>query len=150
MKELIGSKIDRVIVENSMNYYIVFISGDKEYIYAAQGECCSESWFYHILGIDCLIGHTVQKVDEIDMGEIDDGLTRQGYDKLYKITLTTESGYCDIEFRNSSNGYYGGWCSYTESAEEGKTHLQMNPKHFSWQGNPGDFVWKEVTEDWTA
>ena len=78
--------------------------------YDAWGDCCSETWFADITGVGALIGGTVQTADEVSMDgyNVEDGRTRQECDEAYGYKLTTDKGYADIVFRNSSNGYYGG------------------------------------------
>jgi hypothetical protein len=39
----------------------------------------------------------------------EDGRTRQEFDAIYGVKLTTSQGAPTFVFRNSSNGYYGGW-----------------------------------------
>lgn len=49
--------------------------------------------------------------------------------KLYSEKLTTAKGIFELEFRNDSNGYYGGWLAYVGKADP-----------------EAKFV--EITEDW--
>lgn len=74
---------------------------------SANGDCCSQSWFAHIEGFENLIGNKILKVIERQMPE---PLKNDDFECLqfYGWTLQTEKGNCDIEMRNSSNGYYGG------------------------------------------
>ena len=109
MNELIGRTIRAVYIDDDDQHYLSFETDAGTVVYVAEGDCCSESWFYHVLGVDNLLGQTVLEVDEIEMGEPADSYSRQDEDKLYGIKLRTARGYTDIEFRNSSNGYYGGW-----------------------------------------
>lgn len=37
------------------------------------------------------------------------------YLQIYGFKIVTTIGICDIIFRNSSNGYYGGWCFLSKS-----------------------------------
>ena len=138
MKELIGKKIDKVYVSEG-EHLLKFVSGADELIYYAEGDCCSESWFADISGVDCLFGATVSAVEEmeyIDAQEVDN-ITRQEFDLIYGIKLYTNKGIADIVFRNSSNGYYGGWCNILWN-KEWETKLVSESK----------FV--EITDDWLA
>ena len=60
--------------------------------------------------MDTLIGQVVTGVRDNPLTNygVDDGRRRQEVDEAYGYTLTTSKGYCDIIFRNPSNGYYGG------------------------------------------
>lgn len=109
MKELIGKKITGLRINEDQSV-LVFDTDQGAVGYVTYGDCCSETWFADITGVSALLGGTVQTADEIGMEgySVDDGRTRQEYDEAYGYKLTTDKGYADIVFRNSSNGYYGG------------------------------------------
>lgn len=109
MDELVGRTINAIQIDDAEQHYLAFGTDSGRIIYVAEGDCCSESWFYHILGVDNLLGQTVLETESCYLGEPEDGFSRQESDKLYSIKLRTARGYADIEFRNSSNGYYGGY-----------------------------------------
>lgn len=79
--------------------------------YIAEGDCCSISWWYRFKGLAALIGHTVRAIAEgsLEGVDVEDGLCQQQYDGAYEYLLLTEAGACGVCFRNSSNGYYGGF-----------------------------------------
>lgn len=52
-----------------------------------------------------LINHVVTSTEEIAMEDI--GRSEEAYIRVYGIELKTDTGRVCIEFRNSSNGYYG-------------------------------------------
>lgn len=84
---------------------LIFKCDDIILSYSVDGDCCSESWFADITGLDALFGHKITKIEEVKMPEaIPDGRTRQEYDALYCIKISTDGGMVDIIFRNSSNG----------------------------------------------
>lgn len=109
MKELIGKTITGMRVNDDQSV-LAFDIGQGTVAYLAKGECCSETWFADITGVNALIGGTVQAADYVNMKgyNVDDNRTRQLYDEAYGVKITTNKGYADIVFRNSSNGYYGG------------------------------------------
>lgn len=49
----------------------------------------------------------------------------------YGEKLSTQKGVCDIVYRNSSNGYYGGYINKLDEA-------------------PDTSSFKQITDDWTA
>lgn len=117
MKELLDKKVIKIEL-NSDNTIIVFtdITGEK-IAYLAVGDCCSSSWFYGITGIYNLLHKEINKIEDKEI-QINQSLgSEQMYDddelQNYGITLLTDKGYCDIEYRNLSNGYYGGYCEKT-------------------------------------
>ena len=110
MDRLVGKTVKEVYLSYD-GVTIIFKCDDEEIAYWAEGDCCSESWFNHITGIDNLIEGNAPVLRVVDKPEIT-GLksTRQEVDIQYGYLIETRYGYCEIEFRNASNGYYGGWC----------------------------------------
>jgi hypothetical protein len=108
MNELVGKKILGISIDDDDQWYLQFDTDEGSIVYYAEGDCCSESWFYHVLGVRFLIGQVVREVEEVAMPDLKDNFSRQAVDTLYGFKLRTDLGVADIEFRNSSNGYYGG------------------------------------------
>lgn len=109
MNELIGKKITGMWVNNDQS--ILAFDTDKGVVaYITWEDCCSETWFADITGVSALLGGTVKTVAYVNMNgyNVDDGRCRQDVDEAYGLKLTTDKGFADIVFRNSSNGYYGG------------------------------------------
>jgi len=116
---LVGKKIKAVYVGD---YMLAFDIGDGYEVFDVYGDCCSESWWSDINGVANIIGKTVKSVEDNEEGEkqydLDDGRCRQDYDSVYSFSLVTESGEkADFYYRNSSNGYYGGWIQYRDKFE---------------------------------
>lgn len=109
MKQLIGKKIISLKI-NGDQTVLMIESIDEIFMFLAEGDCCSETWFAEIIGVNYLIGATVLKVDNLDLPDynLNDGKCRQAKDTVYGIRLITDKGETDIIYRNSSNGYYGG------------------------------------------
>lgn len=78
----------------------------------AEGECCSTSWIESIDDENALHG-IVTDVEDIDMPNLGniDGERHTGVDDVsyYGLKVTTDKGRVVIDYRNDSNGYYGGW-----------------------------------------
>lgn len=103
----------------------------------ADGDCCSYSWIEEVQGIDQLIGSPVVAVEDIDMP--DRPGNRYGHDEdvmaYYGCKITTQKGYALIDYRNSSNGYYGGNLSWPGEYFYGGVHGQ----------NGTTEEWREIT-----
>jgi hypothetical protein len=112
MKELIGKKILELKVSADESS-LIFITDAGSVWYETEGDCCSTSWFADVTGVQALIGGVVVSSEEVSMDSynVNDGRGRSEEDQAYGYKLTTDKGYVDIVFRNSSNGYYGGWMS---------------------------------------
>ena len=113
MKELIGKKILKIELNDNNNIMIFTLEDFSKVGYQAEGDCCSSSWFNGINGVQNLLGAEVlDYVTKVEREEND------GEIRYYGFTLMTSKGSCDIDFRNDSNGYYGGSCEYM-----GKTNI---------------------------
>lgn len=114
MHELVDKTITAVWLGDDHDR-LVFETDHGPVAYFVDGDCCSHSWFNDILGVDCLLGGTVTATESISMNEAE---SSHAYDVLqdYGIKITTDKGYADIVYRNSSNGYYGGSCHVDDCA----------------------------------
>lgn len=131
MKELIGLKVLRIFV-NEGEDQLLFVTDKGNICYTTYSECCSETWFADIIGTDNLIWSIVKDVEMMDLPEIKDGRTRQDEDSFYGVKIKTQAGLTDIIYRNSSNGYYGGYL------EKAVLNAKILPDM------------KEITDDWSA
>lgn len=78
---------------------------------ATAGDCCSESWWADIYSPKQVIGGKITEVRTIPLEVPDDDRGRQEVDAAYGIGIRTTRGEGKFVYRNSSNGYYGGWCN---------------------------------------
>lgn len=116
LRQLLERRIDAIRIDGDEQHYLAFDTDAGTLCMAALGGCCSESWFYHILGVKALLGHTVTDIEIVkDDADPPDTYSRQEEDKLYGFNIRTTGGMADVEFRNSSNGYYGGWLEAVKS-----------------------------------
>ena len=82
----------------------------RDYYVTTWGGCCSESWWADITGVLSATPGVVLKTEVLkDWFPDDDGRSRQEEDIAYGYQIKTNKGVIDLVFRNSSNGYYGGW-----------------------------------------
>jgi len=132
MSVLEDNIIKEIYIDTSQEY-LKIISIDDIFIFHAVGDCCSESWFADIIGVSYLLNCEVYSVVDIEDCYANDDRSRQERDIIYGIKITTNKGICDIVFRNSSNGYYGG---YLEIVKHDISHLDLN------------FI--DIVDDWSA
>lgn len=135
--DLIGLHIYRIWVEDGerslhldTNHGLVSIVTD--------GDCCSQTWFADILGVDAAIGERVEGVSEPAVPHVNDGRCRQEVDRFYCIELRTKKGRCQIVYRCSSNGYYGGSSSVSRNPSSPDVPTPI-PGH-----------WRKISDDWSA
>ena len=109
LDDLIG-KVITSVKTNTDNTFISFEFLDgTEVTYIAEGDCYSHSWIAHLNGLDYLIGQTVTSIIERDLHHLDAETPNGDETKVYGWTVTTSLGYFDLEMRNLSSGYYGGY-----------------------------------------
>lgn len=106
--ELRGNRILDIQLEKQ-GTSIFFITEDKKkYEYSCEGDCCSYSWFESLDGKDNLIGEVILEVIDKEENKPSESNEEHECLQFYGFTFKTVKGYCDLEMRNSSNGYYGG------------------------------------------
>lgn len=102
----------------------------RNWDYFTDPDCCSSGWFEHINGVNEL-PFVVKEIHTISLGEVIP--TKSEVDMLYGVKLKIEAKHSDeffIEFRNSSNGYYGSTFRFCDQLPENET-----------------IIWSELTED---
>lgn len=77
--------------------------------YAVEGDCCSHSWIEELTVPDDIKDQTLVDVQDENMGTLDSDNeyeTLQSYQTKFR---TAKGDTITLEYRNSSNGYYGGY-----------------------------------------
>jgi len=137
---LLDHSIKHIFIEPGEHTLAFVCEGGMVVEWEAEGDCCSETWFADILNPEAINsgGAVVLSVEEIpNIVAVDDGRGRQDSDQFYGVKITTVLGTCTIIYRNSSNGYYGG--NYSESQT---FHPEMIP--------PKYISYKKIVTDWQA
>jgi hypothetical protein len=86
-------------------------------LWSPEGDCCSQSWIEHVDGLENLQEQTILEAWTAKQPHFDPNDEEECL-KVYFYKLRTTAGYVDIDMRNSSNGYYGG---FLDCPVEGKT-----------------------------
>ena len=97
------------------------------------GDCCSRSWIAGMEGVAALLGSPIQEVADLDLGKPRENVGSYDIVQFYGWKIRTLRGIFVLEFRNESNGYYGG------SLESTSTPVDLT--------KPGAIV---VTDDWSS
>lgn len=98
------------------------IAGDRESVTFTMDEgkpvrlevsadCCSSTWIESVDDPGALRGRVlaVEEVEMPDLGNVDGVHRKDCYQvAYYGLKITTENGRALIDYRNDSNGYYGG------------------------------------------
>ena len=103
---LAGEKIASVETTEDGEHLVFTLVDGRTLTYRAVGDCCSFSWIEYLTVPPDIYGSEVTTYKETDVGEFDDsGETI----RVYQTAFRTDKGEIIVEYRNSSNGYYGGW-----------------------------------------
>ena len=93
---------------------LLFQTSEGDVIARADGDCCSHTWVEHVAlparGFPCLVSG-VENLDMPDLGSPDE----YGLIQYYGCKVVTSNGDMIIDYRNSSNGYYGGSLEWPDS-----------------------------------
>ena len=89
---------------------ILFITEDGEHIAKCDGDCCSSTWIENIETPVLGFPATVIYVEDIALG--DDEENDYGLIAHYGLKINTDKGDIILDYRNESNGYYGGNLSW--------------------------------------
>jgi len=76
-------------------------------IVLVEGDCCSISWVENFENPEAAIGSPVLEAVDIAMPDLGE---QPGHDVMeyYGFKIVTAKGHCIIDYRNDSNGDYGG------------------------------------------
>ena len=121
-QSLVGREITGVYVSDDKLLLKLEFKTGNDAMYSAEGDCCSSSW---IESVSFLSLGKVRAVEFIDADQVDHDQDEVIEVYGVKILFSHEPGELLIEFRNSSNGYYGGWLEMVRAV-------------------PIDTVWKRV------
>ena len=115
--------------QKAMRFLVV---GGEPIIAKADGDCCSSTWIEHVelpaLGFPA----TVLSVEDIPLpGSVDDDANYECL-AVYGLKISTDKGDIVIDYRNSSNGYYGGDLSWPDDYFYGGVYGQ-NVSNEEWR-----------------
>ncbi len=129
INKMLNRKISSVILApNKATITFAFQDGHAQ-SFAVEGDCCSHSWIEHLETPNDLIGAELTGFDENSMDatsdENENPMIESSYEdhegkiiktssneyeclQVYTTIFHTNKGDIVLEYRNSSNGYYGG------------------------------------------
>lgn len=110
-KPLLGRRVVKYNVNSDNDQLIlVFDDGSTETL-QVEGDCLACSWIESLDSPDNLLG-VITHVEDIEMPNLGDiGTDKHRNVKCvdyYGLKITTDKGSCVLDYRNDSNGYYGG------------------------------------------
>lgn len=106
---LMGKTIESVWMAEDNKAIKFCIKGGEEIIAKTDGDCCSDTWIESLEMPENMIG-TVREAHDVDMPEVPGVNNEENYalTRFYGFRIVTERGISTMDYRNQSNGYYGG------------------------------------------
>lgn len=129
---IIGKTITALEIAEDKQALRFVLADNAECIVNADGDCCSYTWIEHIelpaLGFPALVV-SVEDIAMPDLGEM------EGRDVVayYGCKIVTDRGEIIIDFRNDSNGYYGGDLSWPDDTYYYGGVFGQNKSNHQWQ-----------------
>lgn len=104
---LIGKIIEHIYLSKDKLSIKFCLSTGEEIIAKCDADCCSSTWIENIEDPENIINSYVIYAEDIKLitSEMDDDC---GVIRFYGFKIKTSKGECIIDYRNESNGYYGG------------------------------------------
>lgn len=107
---------------------LLFQTTEGDVVAKCDGDCCSETWVESI-ELPTSFPALVSEVEDIPLNEGADD--RGGELKFYGLKITTDKGHIVIDYRNESNGYYGGCLTWPDDRHYGGVYGQ-NDSNMDW------------------
>jgi hypothetical protein len=112
---MVGQTIDSLTLAPDGSTLTIEFRDETGAILEAEGECCSHCWIEGMEGASQVVGHAIVSVEDIEMPERDFDVERHECLDFYGLRINTNFGALVIDYRNSNNGYYGGWLNIRET-----------------------------------
>lgn len=107
LDEIVGKTVTRYVLSPDRYFLRLWFSDGMDVILEAYGEGDSDTWFASIDSPEALLS-TILAIGEIQFPTDNSPPDGNRSEKMYGLAVKTQAGYVVIEYRNSSNGYYGG------------------------------------------
>ena len=127
---LVGKVLTSIKISEN-KHYLMFVTNEQNVLAYCEADCCSHTWVENISLPAMGFPATVISVTDMDMPDSakwDDS----EYLQFYGCKISTDKGDIFIDYRNSSNGYYGGSLAWPEETE--------------WKPSADTVKWLEVIE----
>lgn len=130
---LIGKTVTTLYMTTDNKALRFVLADGTEIVAKTDADCCSETWIEHIsLPAGGFPATVLEANDTGGLPDSDDGCMQ-----YYGFELKTNKGHMVLDYRNQSNGYYGGSLSWPGDHFYGGVYCQNVPND----------DWKLVTED---
>lgn len=104
---LIGKTITRLQMTTDKKALRFVLADSAEVLVRTDCDCCSETWIEHISLPAGGFPATVLEARDLDMPDLGTPPDKECI-AYYGFELKTDKGHMVLDYRNESNGYYGG------------------------------------------
>jgi hypothetical protein len=106
-KPWVGRKLAAVLLDEDKEHLALYFQDGGVWKFRTDGDCCSHTWIEHVTVPDDIDGATFLGAEDSDT-VTEDNHPEHDCLQIYKTTFQTDRGGVVVEYRNESNGYYGG------------------------------------------
>lgn len=134
---LIGKTVSSVQMTADKMAIRFRLTDGTEVVALTDADCCSHTWIEHVSMPAGGFPFSVLEADDLDMPDLGE---QPGHDVMayYGFQIKTDKGHMVIDYRNDSNGYYGGSLCWPGENHYGGVYDQ----------NVADTSeWTEITQD---
>lgn len=136
LAQLVGKTVGKILWSED---YLVIETDDGTFGFTVEGECCSSSYFHDFFGVEHLLNNgPITEVGDVELDDDDPRFSSPVMSddeygesiQVYGYKLVTEHPLFGevtsvLSFRNSSNGYYGGWMNRTDEIPDTNEFTQL-------------------------
>lgn len=120
---LVGKTINAILIAKDKEA-IRFDTDGGEIIAKCDSDCCSYTWVEHIELPALGFPSKVVSVESLGLPGSEDNHPEHDCLQVYGLKITTDRGEIVIDYRNSSNGYYGGSLAWPGQCHYGGVYGQ--------------------------
>jgi hypothetical protein len=107
----IGRQVMRVRLSSERDAIVLDLDNGDTLGAAVEADCCSQTEICHLSGVSVLLRYPITGFSDDDLpnpADRPEAEWPQEAERLYGLTVKTAGGVFTIDYRNYSNGYYGG------------------------------------------
>lgn len=125
---LIGKTVTAMKISDCKSAILFEIEGGGQLIAIVDGDCCSHSWVESVELPALGFPFTITAIENLELNK--DPVSDEIFEHLqfYGAKVATDKGDMIIDYRNESNGYYGGDIHWPG----GRYYVETLPHEFQW------------------